>query len=144
MYIDSSRGVLENTSIRSCWYFPVLASSGLGTDSVQYTTVHYSAVQCSAVQYSAVQYSILQCSTVYYSAVQYTIVQYSTVQCSDRGLGDAPRGETQSMDSHNGWPKTVYCTMDCIHYVHCTVYDGLCTVYNGLCTVYNIECTRIV
>ena len=48
--LDSTRGVQENTSIwswelpraaplgnplTSCWYFPVLPSSRLGTDSVQ-------------------------------------------------------------------------------------------------------------
>ena len=55
-------GSTENTSIRSrefpraapsgtpstsCWYFPVLPSSRLGTDSVQYSTVQYSTVQYS-------------------------------------------------------------------------------------------------
>ena len=71
LYLDERRGVQGNTSMRSrefpraqpegtpeteCWYFPVLPSSRLGTDSVQFSVLQCSEVWCSSThkQFSAV------------------------------------------------------------------------------------------
>ena len=52
-YQHSVSGVPSETPLTSCWYFPVLPSSCLGTDSVQ-----YSADQSSTGLQMIIQYSV--------------------------------------------------------------------------------------
>ena len=56
------RAASSGTPLTTSWYFPVLPSSCQGTDTVEFSSLQYSTVQCIMMQYS-----IIQCSTVLWS-----------------------------------------------------------------------------
>ena len=74
------RAAPSGTPLTSCWYFPVLPSSRLGTDTIHYSAGQCSTIQSIVVQSRIVQHSTVQCSVVQLSAVQCSTTQYTAVQ----------------------------------------------------------------